>query len=296
MVHQRQASILGELRRFSVLAGTLARLIHLLGTGCSVGGRARGDISVIAPRSARSAFVMEMPATARGTASRRSADPFALPPGGIWRARAPVRTPVLLNNHDPRTAAVSRRADSVFPPGGKISMRIDPASPVGDVSFEPGYPLGMADSHGDKDTGNARPVDLNSAANGDRPQLTVVIPPRPGEHGVAELVERLGPEVAPMHAEIIVVLDGDGMSLDALAFSAQMCPVPVRLLCLPRAGRGADRSQAVLAGTRHARGAWVLVMNAGPQHPPNAAVVLASTALRHNSDIVVDRKSTRLNS
>lgn len=166
-------------------------------------------------------------------------------------------------------------------------MRIDPASPVGDVSFEPGYPLGMADSHGDKDTGNARPVDLNSAANGDRPQLTVVIPTRPGEHGVAELVERLGPEVAPMHAEIIVVLDGDGMSLDALAFSAQMCPVPVRLLCLPRVGRGADRSQAVLAGTRHARGAWVLVMNAGPQHPPNAAVVLASTALRHNSDIVV---------
>ncbi len=166
-------------------------------------------------------------------------------------------------------------------------MRIDPASPVGDVSFESGYPLGMADSHGDKDTGNARPVDLNSAANGDRPQLTVVIPTRPGEHGVAELVERLGPKVAPMHAEIIVVLCGDGLNLDALAFSAHMCPVPVRLLRLPGAGRGADRSQAVLAGTRHARGAWVLVMNAAPQHPPNAAVVLASTALRHNSDIVV---------
>src|ERR1022692_3126387 len=109
MVHQRQASILGELRRFSVLAGTLARLIHLLGTGGSVGGRARGDISVIAPRSASSAFVTEMPATARGTASRPPADPFTLPPGGIWRARAPVRTPVLLNNHDPRTRSEERR-------------------------------------------------------------------------------------------------------------------------------------------------------------------------------------------
>lgn len=156
-------------------------------------------------------------------------------------------------------------------------MRIDPASPVGDVSFEPG----------DTDTRNAGPVELNSAANGDRPRLTVVIPTRPGEHGVAELVERLGPEVAPLHAEIIVVACGDGLRLDALAFSAQMCPVPVRLLALPPVGRRADRSQAVLAGTRHARGAWVLVMNAGPQHPPDAAAVLVSTALRHDSDIVV---------
>ncbi len=165
-------------------------------------------------------------------------------------------------------------------------MRIDPASPTGDVSFEPGSRTGTADGRGDRDTRDALPVDLNSAANGDQPQLTVVIPTRPGEHGVAELVECLGPEVAPLHAEIIVVVHGDDLSLNALAFSAQMCPVPVRLLFLP-AGRRADRSRAVLAGTRHARGAWVLVMNAGPQHPPGAAVVLASTALRHDSDIVV---------
>jgi dolichol-phosphate mannosyltransferase len=166
-------------------------------------------------------------------------------------------------------------------------MRIDPASPAGDVSFEPGYPLGAADGDGETGTQQGRPVDLNSAASGDRPQLTVVIPTRPGEDGVAELVERLGPEVAPLHAEIIVVIYGDGLSMDALAFTAQLCPVPVRLLSLPPADRGADRSQAVLAGTRHARGAWVLVMNAGPHHPPDAAVVLASAALRHNSDIVV---------
>ena len=166
-------------------------------------------------------------------------------------------------------------------------MRIDPASRAGDVSFEPGYQMGTADSHGDQDARNARPVDLNSAGHGDRPQLTVVIPTRPGEHGVAELVERLGPGVAPLHAEIIVVVHGDDLRLDSLAFSAQLCPVPVRLIFLPPADRGADRTRAVLAGTRHARGAWVLVMNAGPQHPPDAAVVLASTALRHDSDIVV---------
>ena len=166
-------------------------------------------------------------------------------------------------------------------------MSIDPASLAGDVSFEPGDPPETAGSRGGQDTRNARPVDLNGAASGEKPQLTVVIPTRPGEHGVAGLVERLGPAVAQLHAEIIVVAHGDDLNLDPLAFSAQMCPVPVRLICLPPGGRRADRSRAVLAGTQHARGSWVLVMNAGPLHPPDAAVVLASTALRHDSDIVV---------
>jgi dolichol-phosphate mannosyltransferase len=166
-------------------------------------------------------------------------------------------------------------------------MRIDPAARAGDVSFEPGCQMVTADSHGAQDARGARPVDLNSTGHADRPQLTVVIPTRPGEHGVAEIVERLGPGMAPLDAEIIVVVHGDDARLDSLAFSAHLCPVPVRLIFLPPADRRADRSRAVLAGARHARGAWVLVMNAGPQHPPDAAVLLASTALRHDSDIVV---------
>lgn len=76
MVHQRQVLTLGELRRLAVLRELWRGLINLLGTGSSVGGRARGDINVIAPRSARSAFVTEMPATAGDAASRRSADPL----------------------------------------------------------------------------------------------------------------------------------------------------------------------------------------------------------------------------
>ena len=46
-------------------------------------------------------------------------------------------------------------------------------------------------------------------------------------------------------------------------------------------------SSAVIAGARHARGDWVLVMDADLQHPPETAAVLASTAMRHDSDIVV---------
>jgi dolichol-phosphate mannosyltransferase len=162
-------------------------------------------------------------------------------------------------------------------------MRTDPASPVCDVSFD-STSTGTGTGTG---TATTRPVDLNDVAGTGRLQLTVVIATRPGEHGIAGLVERLGPEVAPLNAEIVVVACGADLSLDALAFSAQMCPVPVRLLSLPPGGRAADRSQAILAGTRHARGGWVLVMNAGPLHPADAAPVLASTALRHDCDIVV---------
>jgi dolichol-phosphate mannosyltransferase len=193
-------------------------------------------------------------------------------------------------------------------------MRIDPASPVCDVNLEPG-PLAGEDGNGSHNTGtirpadlndghatgnttpadlddghvtgNTRPADLNDATSAGRPQLTVVIATRPGEHDAAGLVERLGPRMAPLNAEIIVVACGGDLDLDALAFSARTCPVPVRLLALPRADGRADRTAGILAGARHARGAWVLVMNAGEHHPVGAAAILASTAMRDACDIVV---------
>jgi hypothetical protein len=143
--------------------------------------------------------------------------------------------------------------------------------------------------HPPKESGGLgpRPVDINSAGQAERPRLTVVIATRSGERGVAGLVERLGPELAPLNAEIMVVTCDADLDMDALALTARDCPVPVRLLALPPAGRMADRSRAILAGSRHARGGWVLVMNAGAQHPPDAVAALASTALRHDCDIVV---------
>ena len=65
------------------------------------------------------------------------------------------------------------------------------------------------------------------------------------------------------------------------------CPVPVRLLHRRPGSRKGGLSSAVIAGARHARGDWVLVMDADLQHPPETAAVLASTAMRHDCDIVV---------
>ena len=132
------------------------------------------------------------------------------------------------------------------------------------------------------------PVSLNEAAtSSSTANLTVVVPLRNEESNVEVLLERLCPAVAPLHAEIIVVDDSDDLTPDALAVHAGRCTVPVRLLHRRPDSRKGGLSSAVIAGARHARGDWVLVMDGDLQHPPETAAVLASTAMRHDSDIVV---------
>jgi putative flippase GtrA len=130
-------------------------------------------------------------------------------------------------------------------------------------------------------------ANLNNCVTAAPPHLTVIVPTRREEHDVASLLDGLGRAVAGLGAEIIFVVDSTEACPSGLVRSAARCRVPVRLLRSPRSARWADRSSAVAAGTRHARGEWVLVMNAGPQHPPEAAATLASVAMRHDADIVI---------
>jgi dolichol-phosphate mannosyltransferase len=149
-----------------------------------------------------------------------------------------------------------------------------------------GYPSAAA-GHPPATARPDAPADLNAAGNGTAPNLTVVVPTRNEEQSVGLLLARLGPAVAPLHAEIIVVDDSDDRTPAALAGHARQCPVRVRLLHRPPGSRKGGLSSAVIAGARHARGDWVLVMDADLQHPPETAAVLAATAMRHDSDIVV---------
>jgi dolichol-phosphate mannosyltransferase len=131
------------------------------------------------------------------------------------------------------------------------------------------------------------PVDLNGVAIGGAPNLTVVIPTRNEEQNVAALLERLGPAVEPLGAEIVFVDDSDDGTAAALAVGALAAPVPVRLIRRTRRDRRGGLASAVITGVRHARGAWVLVMDGDLQHPPEVAALLAGTAMRHGCDIVV---------
>jgi putative flippase GtrA len=118
-------------------------------------------------------------------------------------------------------------------------------------------------------------------------QLTVIVPTRNEAANVPVLLQRLGAAVADMSAEIIVVDDSDDTTPDMVASHGPSCPVPVRLLHRAPGARKGGLSGAVVAGARHGRGDWVLVMDADLQHPPEVAAMLASTAMRHDVDVVV---------
>jgi dolichol-phosphate mannosyltransferase len=119
------------------------------------------------------------------------------------------------------------------------------------------------------------------------PRLSVVVPTRNEESNVGPLLERLASVFSPEEAEVIVVDDSNDATPQVLADRAAGCPLPVRLVHRPAEVRMGGLGTAVIAGARGARGDWVLVMDADLQHPPEAAALLARTAMRHDADIVV---------
>ena len=166
-------------------------------------------------------------------------------------------------------------------------MRIDTHSPSRDTPPESGLRPEADMPRTRPDAGCGVLIDLNSVPAAWLPGLTVVVPTRNEEANVALLLERLGPAIAPLDAEIIFVDDSDDSTPEDIARGAGNCPVRVRLLHRPQGARRGGLGSAVVAGARHARGAWVLVMDADLQHPPESAAALASAAARHDCDIVV---------
>ncbi len=165
-------------------------------------------------------------------------------------------------------------------------MRIDPAVPFHDADVRTGQAQ-QTDSGDPGSDDDGLPVALNGAPPDLPPRLTVIVPTRNEEHNIGPLLERLGPAVAHLETEIVFVDDSDDTTPQAIAVSAQACAVPVRMLHRQPGARKGGLSSAVIAGARHARGAWAMVMDGDLQHPPEAAALLATTALRHDSDIVV---------
>src|SRR6266699_3974580 len=150
---------------------------------------------------------------------------------------------------------------------------------------------GNGDSSGPSSTGSGsqaplQPVDLNSRATS-QPTLSVVIPTRNEERNVEPLLDRLGEVFAEGRTEIIFVDDSDDRTLEVITVGARDCPVQVRLVRRPPSARKGGLSGAVVAGARHARGDWVLVMDADLQHPPETAAALARAAVRYDCDLVI---------
>ncbi|MFI6821597.1 glycosyltransferase [Micromonospora sp. NPDC050187] len=137
------------------------------------------------------------------------------------------------------------------------------------------------------DSSAAVPQDLGTPVGDRPPRLSVVVPTRDEAENVPLLIDRLVPLVAPLGAEILVVDDSDDDTPAVLARAALDAPLPVRLLHRPAHGRTGGLSGAVLLGAEHARGDWILVMDADLQHPPTTAAMLAAVAMRHDVDVVI---------
>ncbi|SCL35007.1 GtrA-like protein [Micromonospora pallida] len=137
------------------------------------------------------------------------------------------------------------------------------------------------------DSSTAVPEELGRAADDRPPRLSVVVPTRNEAENVPVLIARLVPLVTSLGAEIVVVDDSDDDTPAVVARVAADAPLPVRLLHRPAAARTGGLSGAVLLGAGHARGDWVLVMDADLQHPPETAAMLAAIAMRHDVDVVV---------
>ncbi|MEU2230948.1 glycosyltransferase family 2 protein [Streptomyces vietnamensis] len=120
-----------------------------------------------------------------------------------------------------------------------------------------------------------------------RPRLTLVIPTRNERESVPLLLRALEPAFDGLPVEILFVDDSDDDTPETAARHAPGCPLPVRMVHREKGAREGGLAGAVLAGARHARGEWALVMDADLQHPPQAAAALARTALGHGVDIVV---------
>src|SRR5882724_7743225 len=73
------------------------------------------------------------------------------------------------------------------------------------------------------------PIDLNASGDG-APRLSVVVPTRDEAHNIELLLSRLGPAVAALGAELVIVDDSDDQTCAVLAEAALDCEIPVRLL------------------------------------------------------------------
>jgi dolichol-phosphate mannosyltransferase len=119
------------------------------------------------------------------------------------------------------------------------------------------------------------------------PVVSIIVPTRNEAGNVDALVERIG-RVMPRHAKEIVFVDDSEDGTDAVV--AHLIPpknCEITLIHRSAASRWGGLGGAVVDGMRGAAAAWICVMDADLQHPPEILDDLLARAASGDVDVVV---------
>jgi putative flippase GtrA len=138
----------------------------------------------------------------------------------------------------------------------------------------------------------ARPEDLTVLPPDAAAWFTIIVPTRNEEGSVHPLLTSLAESLNGIPAEVLFVDDSGDGTPEMIRHAARECGLAVRLLHRPAGNRHGGLGGAVVAGLKHARGSWAVVMDGDLQHPPELAARLVQIGQSRQLDLVAGTRYT----
>ena len=117
--------------------------------------------------------------------------------------------------------------------------------------------------------------------------LTVILPTRNESGNIDLLLKRIKPAIRAVSSQVIFVDDSTDDTPQVISRSLARSGIEGLIIARPPELRTGGLSGAVVEGMKRARGAWICVMDADLQHPPEVIPTLMSRAEETSADIVV---------
>ncbi|MDQ1743408.1 MAG: hypothetical protein QOE23_1747 [Pseudonocardiales bacterium] len=118
------------------------------------------------------------------------------------------------------------------------------------------------------------------------------MPTRNEEGSVRPLLSSLADSLDGIPAEVLFVDDSGDSTPEVIRQAAREFGLAVRLLHRPAGARAGGLGGAVVAGLKHARGSWAVVMDGDLQHPPQLASKLVQIGQSRHLDLVAGSRYT----
>ncbi|HEX8093223.1 glycosyltransferase, partial [Jatrophihabitans sp.] len=118
------------------------------------------------------------------------------------------------------------------------------------------------------------------------------MPTRNEEGSIHPLLTSLAESLDGIPAEVLFVDDSGDGTPEMIRHAARECGLAVRLLHRPAGNRHGGLGGAVVAGLKHARGTWAVVMDGDMQHPPELAGRLVQIGQSRHLDLVAGTRYT----